>query len=405
MLTDRSSLRVCMVLLTIFACSVTVSAQSNASSDSLGRQRDIVDAIQRAFKPGSPIRSGENNKKLTQISVAPAFGYTLQTGLAGIITGNALIQSSKYPSQNISAINSYLAYTQYNQLLFNTESTIWTDNNKYNLIGDWRLLRYPSENYGLGSTTSINDHFTINYNYLRLHEAVLRNIGRNWYAGLGYQFDYHWGISESGVDTNKGATDFDRYGFRKNSISSGITLNLLQDTRTNPVNPRGGWYGKLVVRNNFTWLGSNSNWQSLLIDARKYIPVNHGKQVLALWSYNWFTLHGNPPYLDMPSLGWDTYNNTGRGYIQSRFQGKNMLYDEAEYRFNITANGLLGAVLFTNMHSFSQWPGGSFEKLNVGYGGGLRIKLNKFSNTNIAIDYGLGFQGSRGLFVNLGEVF
>ena len=36
---------------------------------------------------------------------------------------------------------------------------------------------------------------------------------------------------------------------------------------------------------------------------------------------------------------------------------------------------------------------------------GLRVKLNKYSRTNIAIDYGWGRQGSHGFFVNLGEAF
>jgi len=43
--------------------------------------------------------------------------------------------------------------------------------------------------------------------------------------------------------------------------------------------------------------------------------------------------------------------------------------------------------------------------ISPGYGAGLRIKLNKFSRTNVAIDYGFGAGGSRGFFVNLGEVF
>jgi hypothetical protein len=36
---------------------------------------------------------------------------------------------------------------------------------------------------------------------------------------------------------------------------------------------------------------------------------------------------------------------------------------------------------------------------------GLRIKVNKKSATNLAIDYGIGINGSRGFFVNLGESF
>ena len=37
-------------------------------------------------------------------------------------------------------------------------------------------------------------------------------------------------------------------------------------------------------------------------------------------------------------------------------------------------------------------------------GGGLRIKFNKRSNTNIAIDYGFS-KGNSGIYLNLGEVF
>jgi len=31
--------------------------------------------------------------------------------------------------------------------------------------------------------------------------------------------------------------------------------------------------------------------------------------------------------------------------------------------------------------------------------------MNKFSDTNVAIEYGVGLQGLQGVLVNLGEVF
>ena len=82
-----------------------------------------------------------------------------------------------------------------------------------------------------------------------------------------------------------------------------------------------------------------------------------------------------------------------------------MLYLESEYRFNITENKLLGAVIFSNAESFSETPGGQFKTIAPGYGAGLRVKFNKHSNTNVAIDYAFGKGGSRGLFMNLGEMF
>ncbi len=107
----------------------------------------------------------------------------------------------------------------------------------------------------------------------------------------------------------------------------------------------------------------------------------------------------------MPSNGWDIYSNSGRGYIQGRFRGQNMLYDEAEYRFKITSNGLLGGVVFANAESVSEYPSNKFVYLDPGEGFGLRLKMNKYSDVNLCVDYGFGLYGSRGFFFNLGEVF
>jgi hypothetical protein len=82
-----------------------------------------------------------------------------------------------------------------------------------------------------------------------------------------------------------------------------------------------------------------------------------------------------------------------------------MLYLESEYRFQITNNGLLGGVVFVNAESLSAAPGTKLQSIQPAFGPGLRIKLNKVSRTNVAIDYGFGLQGSKGLFIDVGEAF
>jgi outer membrane protein assembly factor BamA len=274
-------------------------------------------------------------------------------------------------------------------------------------LGDWRYYKYPEYTYGLGGHTKealTSDQ--LNYSNIIIHEAVLRHINNSaFYAGLAYNLDYHWDISESGLPNGE-ASDFKKYGLTKNSVSSGISVNALYDTRKNSINPTEAMYGSIAFCPNFTFLGSNHNYQSLIIDLRKYFkPFRHSDNVLAFWSYNWFTFNGNVPYLDLPSTGWDPYANMGRGYIQSRFRGKNLLYLEAEYRFGITRNGLFGGVVFANAQSVTDWPSNKFQTIYPAVGTGLRIKINKHSNTNLAIDYAMGLDGSRGIFINLGEVF
>ena len=77
---------------------------------------------------------------------------------------------------------------------------------------------------------------------------------------------------------------------------------------------------------------------------------------------------------------------------------------EAEYRFGITENGFLGGVIFGNVQSVAN-PDGKFSNFIPACGVGLRIKYNKKSNTSMAFDYAIGKDGSRGFFLNLGEVF
>jgi hypothetical protein len=107
----------------------------------------------------------------------------------------------------------------------------------------------------------------------------------------------------------------------------------------------------------------------------------------------------------LPHIGGDTYNNSGSGYAEGRFRGINMVYTEAEYRYRIMKNGFLGGVFFINSASFIEPLSNKFEKINTSMGLGLRIKVNKLSNTNLTIDYGFGQNGSKGFAFGLNEIF
>lgn len=403
----RTGLKIyCLIVVMSCCLPVVLTAQDSTFDQAIsdkGNTTDLIDVYRHIAKRNSLPRVVNDSSKKNSFTILPAAGYTLQTGLTALLAANYSFTSAKYPQQNSSLVSAALNFSQRNQIFLISQSNIWARNNKYFFPGEFRIMKYPQYSYGFGSKSDPSEKFPLDYYYVRLYEDALIRIGKSIYAGPGYRLDDHWDIHQSVPDS--GETDYNKYGYTKKSVSSGFALNLLMDTRDNPVNPGKGFFFKVVARINMKGMGSDSNWQSVLAEGRKFIPLDHGSKVIALWTYNWFTLGGNSPYLDLPSLGWDSYNNTGRGYIQSRFMGKKMLYDEAEFRFRLTRNGLIGAVVFGNAHTFTEWPSNRFEKINFGYGGGIRIKLNKFSGSNIAIDYGFGALGSKGLFVNLGEVF
>jgi hypothetical protein len=399
-----------LILVFILLCKVVLlPAQSTDSSRQIDSpvypQKDLSDMIGQWFghPPKKQINPDSVDKQKAYLSVFPAIGYTLQTRLAAILAGNIAFYASD-SNTNLSTVTSSIAFTQNKQFTLPVQYNIWIKNNHYNFQGDWRYYKYPQQTFGLGSDNNLKtDGNLIDYSYIRFYNVVLRSIAKNIYGGVGYFLDYHWDIDEAGYPNGR-VSDFNLYGGEEKTVSSGYGINFLYDSRNNPVNPSGGTYANILYRSHTKWLGSDDNWQSLLIDARKYFPITKNS-ILGFWSYNWLILSGRPPYLDLPSTAWDTYTNTGRGFIQGRFRSKYMLYAETEYRFQITNNGLLGGVVFANTQAFSNWQTNHFNKLQPAAGGGLRIKLNKYSKTNLDIDYGFGSGGSRGLFINIGEVF
>lgn len=399
---------------------LTVSAQDTvvlAKSDSAhnvapndtayyAKQRDLIDLGLKILKKDINKRIENNAEEKTgklHISAAPSIGYSTATGFVVLAAGNSGFYLGEGENQAISTVVTYLAYTTEHQIIFPIQSSIFTKDNKYNFIGDWRYLKYPQDTYGLGGGTSLDNGYTVKYDYIRFHQLALREVRDHLYMGLGIQLDKHWNIME--VNPPFPVTDFDKYGFTQSSTSFGLAANILYDNRLNQINPEKGAYFNAVFRQNMHFLGSDQSWNSLIIDARKYFPIGQKQNVLALWSYNWLVLGGHAPYLDLPATGWDTYNNTGRGYIQNRYKGRGFVDLEAEYRFGILHNGLLGGVVFANAESVEDFPTNKFTTIAPAAGAGLRIKFNKFSKTNIALDYGFGTNGSHGFFVNLGEVF
>ena len=368
------------------------------------QQKDVVDIFQELLTRQLRKDSALMKDNGPFFSLIPVVGYSLHTGLTGVIATSTTFYSDNERKKN-SRILINGNYSVYHQYWFTVISNIFFEKLKLHLTGDTRYYKFPTITYGLGPKSTFSNPLHIDYSYLRFYQVVFREIASNLFVGMGYNLDLHWNIeadSVPGIDLDQ----FVKYQKGNQSISSGVSLNIQYDNRNNAVNPQNGIYANIQVRPKLTFLGSNKNWQSLLIDIRRYVklPVS-SHNILAFWSYNVITLSGTPPYLDLPSIGWDNYSTTGRGYAPGRYTGRNLIYFESEYRFSLTGNGLLGGVIFGNAQSIPNSISDNIRPIIPGAGFGLRIKINKYSGTNLAIDYGFGIRGSHGFFFNMGEVF
>ncbi len=372
-------------------------------------QTDLIDLIVKTFKIRPPKKQKPDPDKNIFFSFLP-IGTTVPGG-----TGRALVTSTTaatYFGPRSTTNLSSATFTPYwnfkSRFGLPLRTSIWFPGNTWTIQGDTRFLYYPQYTWGAGGVNPDEQKLLVDYKYIRFYQSILKQITPHFYAGGGYHLDYHFNINTENTGPDLRQYSQYAYGTGSNSFSSGVSLDLLYDTRSNSINAFPGNYANVVYRINPTFLGSNNNWSSLYLDLRKYIPLEpantKSQNLLAFWSYLW-TVFGTPvPYLDLPGIGWDPYNRSGRGFDQNRFSGQTLLDVEAEYRRDITANGLFGFVVFANVNSVSGSGRKLFHSLHPAAGAGLRIKFNKGSRTNIGIDYGMS-KDYRTVIFSLGEAF
>jgi hypothetical protein len=371
-------------------------------------QKDLIDVLGSAFKSNSKPATRMSPGSKIYFSFLPTATSVPGGGKAFITSTTAGFYTGDRETTNLSSVSFTPYFNLQGRFGLPLRSSIWLKNNKWFISGDTRFMVYPQDTWGLGGNQPEENKMRVDYKYVRFYQSVLRRIKPYFLAGIGYSMDYHIRINTHDEDATLQQMSAYTFGTAsgQNSFSSGVTFNLLYDTRNNSINPLPGCYANVVYRYNTPALGSNRSWQSVYVDLRKYVALSKGpvQNTLAFWSYYWSTFGGGTPYLSLPSIGWDVYNRSGRGVEQNRYRGSRLAYFETEYRRGITRNGLLGFVLFANTTSVTEPETNKFQYFHPAGGAGLRIKFNKSSNTNIAIDYGAS-KGYSSVRLALGEAF
>jgi len=374
------------------------------------------------------------------LAVLPAFAYNPTVGFLFGAVGIFGIYLGDPDTTTISSVQAMVLYTTKNQFITQVSSTIMTSNNTWEFQGDWRFMLFNQDTFGLGTGHSpVSQGFTLNgigttaaveggqpmdMNLLRFRQNALRNVGGALYLGPGLSFDRYYGIEDHRLDLAASppvVTSHYAYsaveGFGTKAYNtSGLSLNLLYDTRDSTINAYRGVYASLSYQWNPTWFGSARDSSLLSAELRTYLGLSPEvpRNVLAFWVVAQGQVSGALPYLALPSIGWDAKNRTGRGWVQGRFRGTAEIYTEAEWRFRITDNGLLGGVVFANLSTFTRpavsvpgysEPGESlFEHPRVAGGVGLRIMQNRQSRTNITLDLTVA-EKTVGFYFGAGEAF
>jgi len=398
------SLQLKIILLTLFVASCCLSKGYAQAPDSVS-QVDVVELVIKKFKIDLKGKTRDDRK--VYFSLFPSQSGVPGGGRALVTTFSAAFYAGDKSNTRISTVYFVPYITLVGKYGVLIRPSIWLTENKWNLSGDYRFLKYPQSTWGLQGGPSEEEEAIIDNSYVRVYQTAIKRLGTNWGIGLGYMLDYHYNISEEIIgENNSGHLVAYPTGQESNTTSSGLTFPIAFDSRINQINPQGGAYAIVNYRFNTPALGSDHEWHSLYWDNRKYFSFSKYRQkILAFRGYYWTVLSGQVPYLDLPSIGWDFgHIASGRGIQQGRYRSNALLYFESEYRFDISANGLFGGVLFSNVTSASEYGTQNFQSWHPAIGTGLRIKFNKYSRTNILMDIAFS-KGYTGLYLNIGEAF
>lgn len=373
--------------------------------------------------------------KKPSIILIPVIASSPATGFQFGVAGQGAWYNGPPEDTRISQASANVTLTAKSQVLLTIKSTIMSKQDKWIYNGDWRYYFYSQSTYGLGTnapdsaslgyginvggvdTESNPGEQPMNFRWLRLHETALREVNENFYVGLGYHLDIYDNIEDKNLDlANKKYTDHFLYSTQRGIdpqryMVSGLSINVIFDSRDNQINPYRGLYINGQYKFNSTGFGSTKDSEMVWLEVRAYKNLSRKKprHLLGAWAFANSLAGGTAPYLTLPAANYDTRNRSARAYVQGRYRGEEMVYGELEYRFPISrCSNILGGVLFVNGVTTSNREVGAqvrvFDYVKAGYGFGLRIAADKLSRTNIAIDVGFG-EKSMGIYFGAAEVF
>lgn len=372
---------------------------SNIQKTDSVKQVDVVDCLVKWFKIKNQEEKRDNRKiRFTLFPTTSSSGKTSFTSFNAsfLLGGNAI-------NTNRSTIyfHPYIAFG--GQYGFDVQSNVWFPENSWNFTGEYFIHNYPQDTWGLGGNSPDENETLIDYKQLRIHQKSMKEIWPHFSAGLGYSLDQHYNIQVEEGELNQ---EISGYFPDKNSTSSGIVLPVKYDSRHNSVNPKQGFVADLTFSYFMPFLGSDDTWQSLFLDVRKFFPLfNQKSDIIAVRSYYWTVISGEAPFLDLPAVRWEpTSGQTSRGIQQNRYRSNALLDFESEYRFGITDNGFWGGVVFASIISASEYDTQHFRYWHPAGGAGVRMKFNKYSDTNISFDVAIS-KGFINVYLFIGEAF
>jgi outer membrane protein assembly factor BamA len=333
-----------------------------------------------------------------RLLVYPTFAFSPETNLE-IGAAAALLFHAKNDIVNnrLSEITAFTFITLRSQYGFWFENAVYTDQDRWLLLGRSRVQRFPLLYFGVGPDVSGEEPDIVDGFGVQLRHRAFHKIIPNLFAGV--QFDYQSlrdvEFGEEGIATRplpRGAGG---------SANFGVGVGVAYDSRPNALNTRNGWFAELGWLQYSRDLGSEYAFHNYNLDVRWYRSFRPRQVLAAQVIGNIVT--GDAPFNQLSLLGSE---GMMRGYYTGRFRDQQHYAAQMEYRWlPLPFSKRIGAVTFLSAGTVAPRLNAlHINNLRIAGGAGLRFLLFPKKDIFLRFDLGMTNEGP-GFYIFTGEAF
>ncbi|MBN1223716.1 MAG: BamA/TamA family outer membrane protein, partial [Candidatus Aminicenantes bacterium] len=342
------------------------------------------------------INSPESQSKKRDIIVLPILYYKPETKIALGVGGLYYLKTAAQGAYTRPS-NIFIAAvaTQRKQFYIELKPDVYWNDDKYHLVGNFRVNKYVDKYFGIGSMATSDDEETYSYRNLEIKLDFLRKFRSELSLGLQYALETYK-ITEY---DSEGELINKKVSGSESGTASGLGFIINWDSRDNIFSPGKGSFHQITATLYDGIFGSDFEYLSLIYDARKYVSLLPS-HTLAFQIYSEFRT-GNPSFRRLSLLGGE---ERMRGFYQGRYRDKNLLVFQVEYRI-IPVVWRIGVAGFMAVGDVADRLGGfDFGSFKYAGGFGIRYLWNREDKLNLRIDIAWG-QDTSGFYITIKEAF
>ena len=337
-----------------------------------------------------------NNLSSPKLMNYPTLAFSPETNWE-IGLSSLYIYSANIDLKNrLSEVKAFTFYTLEKQYGIWLDHALYSDQNKWFLLGKARFQSFPLLFHGIGVNTPKEHIARIDGNFTYFKERILREIIPNLYTGLELDIQILNKVSYQNT-TNL----FVKPNGGNGSTNVGLGWGLIYNNIHNILNPRKGIFSEWGFLSYSSNLGSDYQLNTYLIDNRFYFPIKKNN-VLAFQLQGQFS-NGNTPFNLLSLMGGESLM---RGYYLGRYRDNHMIASQIEYRIlPFSFSKRWGAsMFFAAGEVFSSLDKFEINNLLPTAGAGLRFLLFPEKDIYTRLDFAFTEEGS-GVYFFIGEAF